>query len=246
MSSYKTVLSFSLNENSCIGKMAFFHKKNGIFIETAPRFFRVNASSMVFWYWKGGLGCFENTYKLVNLAALNFPLLNKPHIFQCRCGTQNIFPHTWKDVTFIQGWKFKCSDIFKSSYMFLKHPLGPVSLRLMMSQFKDIVTHTQKLKTVNAYFAAYGFKILCEISKVPFEISHKILNPYGVLKFQDLWYLYDILSLSETVPWCTKWGFIPAKVTLDISRSPIQYGVPFNGVPGNIQGNLTGMGFVYI
>ena len=30
----------------------------------------------------------------------------------------------------------------------------------------------------NAYFAAYGFKILCEISKVPFEISHKILNPY--------------------------------------------------------------------
>ena len=55
----------------------------------------------------------------------------------------------------------------------------------------------------------YGFKILCEISKVPFEISHKILNPYTakyafyeVLKFDDLWYLksYDILSLSETGP----------------------------------------------
>ena len=27
-------------------------------------------------------------------------------------------------------------------------------------------------------FAVFGFKILCEISKVPFEISHKILNPY--------------------------------------------------------------------
>ena len=27
-------------------------------------------------------------------------------------------------------------------------------------------------------FVVYGFKILCEISKVPFEISHKILNPY--------------------------------------------------------------------
>ena len=47
----------------------------------------------------------------------------------------------------------------------------------------------------------YGFKILCEISKVPFEISHKILNPYtakyafyGMLKFYNLWYLksYDI------------------------------------------------------
>ena len=24
----------------------------------------------------------------------------------------------------------------------------------------------------------YGFKILCEISKVPFEISVKMLNPY--------------------------------------------------------------------
>ena len=50
---------------------------------------------------------------------------------------------------------------------------GLVSLRLMTSQFKYIVTHMQKLKTAKyAYFAVYGFKILCEISKVPFEISH--------------------------------------------------------------------------
>ena len=42
----------------------------------------------------------------------------------------------------------------------------------------------------------YGFKILYEISKVPFEVSHKIVNPYTVcyvfhevLKFDDLWYL---------------------------------------------------------
>ena len=42
----------------------------------------------------------------------------------------------------------------------------------------------------------YGFEILCEFSKVPFHISHKILNPYtvkyafdAVLKFDDLWYL---------------------------------------------------------
>ena len=56
----------------------------------------------------------------------------------------------------------------------------------------------------------YGFKILCEIWKVPCEISHKILNPYiakfafyEVLIFDELWYLksYDILSLSETDPW---------------------------------------------
>ena len=35
-----------------------------------------------------------------------------------------------------------------------------------ISQFQD------------AYFAMYVFIILCEISKVSFEISHTILNPY--------------------------------------------------------------------
>ena len=68
--------------------------------------------------------------------------------------------------------------------------LGPVSLRLMTSQFKDIVTHTQNSKQWNAYFAVYGFKILCEISKVPFEISHKILNPYTA-KYA----FYDVLKI---------------------------------------------------
>ena len=29
-------------------------------------------------------------------------------------------------------------------------------------------------------FAVYGLKFLFEISKVPFEISHKIFNPYPV------------------------------------------------------------------
>ena len=62
----------------------------------------------------------------------------------------------------------------------VKQPLGPVSLRLMTSHFKDAVTYTQKHKQLNAYFAVYGLKILCEISNVPFEISHKILKPYDV------------------------------------------------------------------
>ena len=38
----------------------------------------------------------------------------------------------------------------------------------------------------------YGFKILCEISKVPFEISHKILKPYTVFNF-CVW--VDIIEL---------------------------------------------------
>ena len=57
----------------------------------------------------------------------------------------------------------------------------------------------------------YEFTILCEISKVPFEISHTILNPhtakYALYEVLKIWSLmislsYDILSLSETGPWC--------------------------------------------
>ena len=55
----------------------------------------------------------------------------------------------------------------------------------------------------------YGFIVLCEISKVLFQISHKIFNPYTVeYAFYDvlqIWRLliccsYDILSISETGP----------------------------------------------
>ena len=60
---------------------------------------------------------------------------------------------------------------------------GPVSLRLVIPQFKDIISHTQK------QFGGVCFKILCEISKSTFEISHQSLNPctakyafYEVLK----------------------------------------------------------------
>ena len=49
----------------------------------------------------------------------------------------------------------------------------------------------------------YGFKILCEISKGTFEISHKILNPYTAkYAFYCLLFLrvsYDIFEL-----WCHK------------------------------------------
>ena len=48
-------------------------------------------------------------------------------------------------------------------------------------------------------FAVYGFKILCEISKGTFEISHKILNPYtakyAFYCFQFLRVSYDIFEL---------------------------------------------------
>ena len=56
----------------------------------------------------------------------------------------------------------------------------------------------------NAHFAVYGFKILCEISKGTFEISHKILNPYTAkYAFHRLLFLlvsYDIFELWRHKP----------------------------------------------
>ena len=55
----------------------------------------------------------------------------------------------------------------------------------------------------------YVFTIICEISMVPFEISHKIVNPhtakYAFYEVLKIWRLmisssYDILNLSETGP----------------------------------------------
>ena len=63
-----------------------------------------------------------------------------------------------------------------------------------------------------AYFAGYGFKILCKISKSTFEISHKILNPYTA-KYAFYCHVLlvsvtvslncDVISLSETCPCCS-------------------------------------------
>ena len=51
----------------------------------------------------------------------------------------------------------------------------------------------------------YGFKILCEISKGTFEISHKILNPYttkyAFYCHQFLRVSHDIFELWRHKPW---------------------------------------------
>ena len=88
--------------------------------------------------------------------------------------------------------------------------LGPVSLRLMTSQFKDIVTHTQKLKTVKCIFCGVWIKIFVWNYKGAlwnftqnFEPIHRKIC---ILRGVKIWRLtislsYDILSLSETGPW---------------------------------------------
>ena len=51
----------------------------------------------------------------------------------------------------------------------------------------------------------YGFKILCEISKMPFEISHKILNPYtakyAFYEVLEIWRLMTISGATNLAPW---------------------------------------------
>ena len=47
-------------------------------------------------------------------------------------------------------------------------------LRLMTSQFKDIIIHTKIKVSKMHIFVAFGYKILCEISNVPFTIVFPI------------------------------------------------------------------------
>ena len=80
--------------------------------------------------------------------------------------------------------------------------LGPVSLRLMTSQFKDILTHMQKLKTVKCIFCGvwvqnfvWNFKrALWNFRKNFGPIHRKICILWGVKKFDELWYLRVMTS----------------------------------------------------
>ena len=95
--------------------------------------------------------------------------------------------------------------------------LGPNCLRFMASQFKDIVTHTQKYRTTKYIF--YGLwvqKFLWNFTGAlwnftqNFEPTHRKYTFYDMLKNWRpvIAWSYDILSLSETDPcnpcavWC--------------------------------------------
>ena len=83
---------------------------------------------------------FKNTYELLNLRALNFSPVNKVHIFQCmrklfcvefqRCPLKfhtKYLTHTLKDM-FLYSTEISRALRFKSSYVFLKHPLSVLIL----------------------------------------------------------------------------------------------------------------------
>ena len=88
---------------------------------------------------------------------------------------------------------------------------GPVSLRLLTSQFKDIVTHMQKLKTVKCIFCVFGvwvqnfvwnFKGALWNFTQNFEpIYRKIWILQGVKNLMT----YGILSLKKRGPRYPRW-----------------------------------------
>ena len=78
-------------------------------------------------------------------------LLNFKFISINRCSLWSI----WQHVTFfhVMAWQWWPSSLTHVCVITDAWPVqGPVSLRLMTSQFKDIVTHTQKKKTAKCIF----------------------------------------------------------------------------------------------
>ena len=78
--------------------------------------------------------------------------------------------------------------------------MEPVSLRIMTSQFKDIVTHTQKHETVKCIFCGvwvrnfvWNFKGALWNFTQNFEPIPKYAF-YEVLKFDELWYIRIMTS----------------------------------------------------
>ena len=85
-------------------------------------------------------GRFKNTYELVGLGARKFSLIDKLHIFQSMCKIfcmefqreplkfhTKYLTHTWKEMIFIQYWRFRCSQIYKL-VNFFETPPGPISI----------------------------------------------------------------------------------------------------------------------
>ena len=80
-----------------------------------------------------------------------------------------------------------------------KYVLGPASLRLMTSQFKDIVTHTQKYKTVECIFCGVWVqKFYVKFQRCPLKFYTKfwIHTPQiCILRGVRNLTTYDILEL---------------------------------------------------
>ena len=123
-------------------------------------------------------GHFKNTYELLNVWALNFHMWIKSTSFNvwvkyfvCNFkgnlwnSTQNILPIHWK-MWSLYNIKILRAFRFESSYAFMKC--------MYVNVWALKFSHVNKVYI----FQCMGKKILCGISKVTFEIPHKISYPY--------------------------------------------------------------------
>ena len=108
-------------------------------------------------------------------------LMFSTYIYMCVC----VYDIFLKFRTTWQIWPLICEIVIGRIF-----GQGPVALRLMTSQLKDIVTHTQKYKTVKCIFCGVWVQIfvwnfngaLCNFTPNFKPIHHKICI-YKVLKF---------------------------------------------------------------
>ena len=104
-----------------------------------------------------------------------------------------------------------CSKLPSDGYIsYYNSHLGPVAPRLMTSQLKDIVTHTQKLKTVKCIFCGVWVQNFVRNFNGALWNFTQNFEPYtakyALYEVLKTWRLmisssYDILSLSETSAW---------------------------------------------
>ena len=92
--------------------------------------------------------------------------------------------------------------------------LVAVSLTLMTSQFWDIVNHKQNLKSVKCIFCDKWVQNFVWNFQLLFEISHKKIHFIRCKKFNELWYLIDMIYLVLVRRAPTSWLPMPQRVVI--------------------------------
>ena len=145
-----------------------------------------------------------------NISFINTMMMRQVEFFFCRIHLQMHLKKFLIVIHFIElcsKWSNQKYVTVGGSYG-LVPTMGPVSLRLMTSQLKDVVTYMQKYKAVKCIFCGvwvqtfvWNFKgDLWNFTQNFKPIYRKICILRGVRQLM-ISYSYHILSLSETVPW---------------------------------------------
>ena len=111
-------------------------------------------------YQSRGLGCFKNTYELLNPRALKFSLVNKIHIFHCMGKIFYVeFPRVQWKVCFLYNIKILRALRFKSSFAFLNSPPPPPPPLFSYENEKNVSFTAQNLlESTISVFHPYPFQ----------------------------------------------------------------------------------------